>query len=1010
MPASAGPVVGLRIGDHPGFGRLVFDLPEGVRSEFSQEGDRVTIRFAGGAFLATERPAPRNLQSVIGLGDGVALQLSPGSTVREQLMDRRLVIDVFDASVAGTDAPRPQTRSQPPSQPPAHPQVRTPEPRTSPPARTVPTPASLQAPAPLSKLTTVAAPPKVQQLAEVPTARARETAPPAPMLAPSLPVIAEPPIAAQSRSEAPTNVTPTPAPPPAETPSPLSEPVPPTPSALPRQQNEPGALALSASIKVPVNGAPGHMIVMPFAATVGAAAFRRGRNAVVVFDERKPIDLAAARGDPVFANAAIQLLPGATVLSLTLPPQTELRLEHQAAGWSVIAVGGNVTPPPLQPIRLEADGRRLRLPAANPGLVVSIRDANTGGVLLIGTQRQPGQGVSAARRGPDFTLLPTYQGVVVEPLSDRVLLKSSSNGFVVFASGDGDGLVATMPDPAMVVAENASRMSRSFDLPNLRTDGLLRRLQGSVAVSATAPAQGKAAPRRQVAEAMLALGLAAEAQGVLALATEGDARSQDDPQQAGLGAIAAILTGRSDQAGALDDPRLSGTDEIELWRAIRTAMRTEGSPTAAQSLANLLPLLLDYPQPLRDRLLPLVAETLALGGQADAADRLLDGLPVTPDYDLARAFLKQARTGDPAEALAQFDRLAQSPNRLTRVRAAQRAAELRLSSGLAGPKETAAALSKLLYAWRGDDREIDLRMRIADLQSAAGEARPALKLLRESEETFPDHKAAIRDRLATIFRTALSPEREAAMPAFDLVTMAEENADLIPSGDAGQDMAERLCDRLVELDLPARAIPLLERLTTSTPAGLSKSVFGGRLAAVRLQTGDPEGAIAALTASVADSLPQPLLESRTLTFAAAVAAQGDMVSADRAIAALDSLAGYRLQARLKEEAKDWHGAVSAWQAVVARVLPEQGLLSEEQAASLVRLASAAAQAGDDQLLSQLRQTQSGRLPPGPNADLFTLLTAQPVNAVTDLATVSRDVSLAKRAPTAIAQAKPATMR
>jgi hypothetical protein len=318
----------------------------------------------------------------------------------------------------------------------------------------------------------------------------------------------------------------------------------------------------------------------------------------------------------------------------------------------------------------------------------------------------------------------------------------------------------------------------------------------------------------------------------------------------------------------------------------------------------------------------------------------------------------------------------------------------------------------LLYAWRGDEREIDLRLRIADLQSTAGQARQALKLLRETEEAWPDRKASIREKLATTLRTALSPERQSALSAFDLVTLAEENADLMPSGDAGRDMAERLSDRLVDLDLPARAMPLLERLMAAAPAGISKSVFGGRLAALRQQTGDPAGAIAALSGSVADSLPQPLLESRTLTFASAVAAQGDAVSADRAIAALDTPAGDRLRARLKEDAKDWRGAVLAWQAVAARSLPEQGSLTEEQASVLVRLASAAAQAGDDQTLSQLRQTQAGRLPAGPSADLFTLLTAQPVNAVTELATVSRDVALAKRVPAAVASAtaKPATMR
>lgn len=990
------PLVGLRTGDHPGFMRLVFDLPEGARAGVSQDGDRVVVRFVGGTFLPTPRAPQRNVTAVRGMGDGVELELIHGATLRQTVMDQKLVLDILDPFSEGASAERKPK--------PALVERAAPSPR---PAPAVGDRKEAPGEAPLAQPPSAAASSPKPVPATPRPATVSSTPPPA----------AAPPPDGRARA-----VTASPLPPPdaseaasvsrqvAELARPASSPPPPlkpaaasdprsTQAAAPLREEPQGPTALLAAARPAPDGAPGHVMDLPFAAFVGAAAFQRGPETLVVFDDAKPIDLRALRNDPVYGAAAVQLLPGATVLHLRLPAGTQLELDHRPAGWSILAVGGTALARQMTPIRMEPVGTHLSLPSANVGGVISVPDPETGGILLVGTQRQPGQGVPVRRRGPDFNLLPSYQGVVIEPLSDSVQLRATGKGFTLSSTAPGGVLVSGMPDPAQQeTAEIGSRMSRIFDFPNQPTDGLLRRLQAAVATSASAPPQSKAAPRRKVAEAMLALGLAAEAQGVLGLAADGDARSGEDIQQLGLAAVSTLLLGRPDDAVGLDDPRLSGSDEIEFWRAVRAAWRREGDPSAAQSFAGLIPLLTDYPQPLRDRLLPLVTETMAMGGQPEAAERLAKRFSGNSDLDLARGLLKQAQVSDDAQALAIFDRLANSTDRLVRLRAAQRAAEMRLASGKAGAKETAATLSKLLLAWRGDEREIDLRLRIAQLQSDAGQPRAALKMLRETAELWPDRRATIRPLLSGVLAKALRPEEQALMSPFDLVTLAEENADIMPTGEASLDLAQHMVDRLMALDLPKRAVPLLERLAKAAPAGVSKAVFGGRLAGLRQQLGDPAGALEALNTTVAESLPVPLLESRTMTFAEAVAAQGDMVSADRALIALDTDAGDRLRAKLKENAKDWSGAVMAWKSVMARSVPADGALTEGQAQIVVRLASAAAQGGDNQTLASLRQTHATRLPPGPSADLFLLLTGQPVSGPSDLGVVSRDVALAKAVP------------
>ena len=109
---------------------------------------------------------------------------------------------------------------------------------------------------------------------------------------------------------------------------------------------------------------------------------------------------------------------------------------------------------------------------------------------------------------------------------------------------------------------------------------------------------------------MIALGLGAEAQALLRGGGRGRSGRGGLTRQGALAAIAALRrrTG-ADEAAGLDDGRLSGTDEIALWRAVRLAEQHEGSPQAAAVFAATWPLHPGLPAALRDRLLPLVAET-----------------------------------------------------------------------------------------------------------------------------------------------------------------------------------------------------------------------------------------------------------------------------------------------------------------------------------------------------------------------------------------------------------------
>ncbi len=1022
--------VGLRSGEHPGFGRIVLDLPPGLEARATQDGADVTVRFNAPATVATGARPPRNVRSITAAPAQVQMQLAllPGSRMRVSRLGNRMVLDLLDPDAKPRD---PANLVAPASAAPVAAGSESVPPGPTKPTRVKNEPvASRSGKAPASQLAIRSAPVGLQPIDRHPDDAAQDTVAGGPAALPQ-PVKAvgpmPPPPAAASVIEIPVAAAGVSA----------------------------GPMQLAASLAPLPPGRVGRAITLPFEPGVGAAAFRRGSAAIVVFDRRRPIDMAALRGDPVFASATVQMLPAATTLQIPLPGEDVLQLLRTAAGW-IVAVVPEATPGPARDIAPLLVEGALQLPTPGAGSVVSIPDPGTGGVLLVGTLREGGRAVAVARRTPEFALLQTWQGIAVEPVSDavvvRVMVAAASSGIAaktdaepkqiseakppaegkaegeaksetakpaaakpveakpamlpsgfIIEAGSGRGLALDAPSMDAILDANAGYLTRRFDFPLAATETLRLRQNAAVRIAAAAPAQARTGKRLIAAQAMLAMGMAPEAQSVLSLAATADGRGVNNPDLAGLSGIAALLAGRPAEAAGIDDARLSGTDEVALWRAVRTAMakevNAETSPAAAAVFAANLPLLLAYPDALRDRLLPLAAETMARGGAQVAAQALLDARPDDRRLDLARAMLLERN--EPEAALAAYDHVAQDADRLVRARAAGRAVELRLASGALSPAQAANALDRLIYSWRGDGRELALRRRVAELRVQAGEFRPALALLRETETIWPEQRAALRTEMATIFTDAVVRDGAKPLPPLDLVALAEENADLFPEGSAGQELVARLVDRLVALDLPRRAVPLLEKLAAQAPAGPVRAAFGGRVAAMRLEQGDAAAALAALGGSAADDLPAELQESRVLTFARACAALGQTARSGAALAALGTPPALSLRADLLEAAKDWPAATAALGEVAARELPPAGELNEPQGRLLLRLASAAAQANDKATLAAVREHDLPRLTDPRTAELVRLLTSGPVQGVADLPRSAAETKLARAVPAAL---------
>lgn len=177
-----------------------------------------------------------------------------------------------------------------------------------------------------------------------------------------------------------------------------------------------------------------------------------------MFDEARPVDPSVLAGHPPFDTAGVTALPQATVLRVAMPPGQTVRLARQPGGWGLSAPPEGAVPAPA-PIRPAIAAGRMDLLAGGASRVVALPDPVTGATLLVGTQTASGEAMAIARRMSEFVLLPTLQGVAVEPVSDRDVLRVTAQGFALTA-GAGPPLALAPEDEAMRAVADAARLTR----------------------------------------------------------------------------------------------------------------------------------------------------------------------------------------------------------------------------------------------------------------------------------------------------------------------------------------------------------------------------------------------------------------------------------------------------------------------------------------------------------------------------------------------------------------------
>jgi hypothetical protein len=219
-----------------------------------------------------------------------------------------------------------------------------------------------------------------------------------------------------------------------------------------------------------------------FTSQPGAAAFRRGNDAILVFDTAEIPDISALQSTPAYQNATLVSLQDAQILTLPLPASESLNLSPSADGWQVTAVAA--TPLGLAPRPSQKSQLQFPMPAANR--TVTISDPLTGGDLLVGTVTQANAAANFAESGPGFSVLPSWLGVAVLPQADSLALNITASGFELSSTAPSGLQLGTLPSAADTAPAEAAPYGPGLDLPNGDTAGLRARMLSDLHAAATA--------------------------------------------------------------------------------------------------------------------------------------------------------------------------------------------------------------------------------------------------------------------------------------------------------------------------------------------------------------------------------------------------------------------------------------------------------------------------------------------------------------------------------------------
>lgn len=721
-------------------------------------------------------------------------------------------------------------------------------------------------------------------------------------------------------------------------------------------------------------------ILIPVPGQMGIAAYQSGDRFIILVDASQPMDVSALHGDGIFSRLNVTTLPDLTMISLPVPDTRQLYLSQQSDGW----VLGDQPPPGMDymdrpDITPELRGNGLLFPMRRPGRVFSIKDPVSGTSLIVGTSALDDGGMLSLRRGKDYDVWPSMEGVVIaqhEP--PQVVMRAITQGDLLQRADD-------RPLADMDRAVYASDVDLNWlGLKQLTPQQAQERYRQALVAAADSSPKDRFQKRLEAAQAALGVGAFPDARAIMDVALEDDPEEAFRPDVRFFLAAVDLLTGRMKGAAQLmQEWPEEAMRATKLWQGLYEAKAGGKDADATHLLARDMPRLMNYPSAMRAALLPAAAEIIARRGTP--SDRqALNHLPSGSDSRFVQA-VRALRDGDEKEATRLLEALSIDHDPVIAEKAMEEGVALSLRDGHLTPEKAARQYASLLPDARLSGRDGIVNMLRAGADVRAHQWEPALQALDQARQASAPHdearmQALMSAALAGVVHglpgadgngTPVSSQDQAAL--LHGAALLRAHLSDLPSSDQKGALLLAYGRVLGQMGLDKRAGEAMSAAIPMMTDPQRRAAAGDELAENEIRRGLFDKASATLSGTGGNHLSPQEATRRNRIMASMAAASGKPEVALYLLGTDQDPQAADMRAHIHENREEWSPAVTDLRSMVEQLLPSKGALTVSQQLLALRLASDASRAGDAGTLDWIRNRIGDRSFEGDAGRMFRLL-------------------------------------
>lgn len=508
-----------------------------------------------------------------------------------------------------------------------------------------------------------------------------------------------------------------------------------------------------------------------------------------------------------------------------------------------------------------------------------------------------------------------------------------------------------------------------------------------------------------IAKMNLSNGRGQEARGFLSYALQLLPELAKSPEYLALRGAANATAGKYELALRLFlQPSLKNIQELDYWRAF-TLAGLEDWQQAIDVLPEDFSGIAEYPLPVLEHIGLRLAEAALRNGDVEKAEGLLalmnrrrDEIRESTLYGIRYLYGEANRqNGLYAKAREFWIPLTEQEDDYYRARAGLALTMLDLERGRISNDEAIDRLEGLRFAWRGDELEAKVNFLLGKLYLEKDLYLKAFTIMRDATTMSPDTEISreITQEMGQKFFDLMM--RDETLTPLDAVRVYEEFKELTPPGVAGNQLSQKLAERLVTADLLIRATNILQHQVDYRLKGEEQARVATRLASVYLLDKQPEPALKSIR--LAQSYYSRFLtgEDKRLAMNETRMLEARAMSligrTEDAVDLLDKLIPSRdvslLRADIAWRAGLWTDAAIAFKNLLLdEDIDLKKPLSQKQARLVLNQAVALNLAGDRVELTNIRKKYGRSMEKTPQANLFEVVTRQrKTNIVTNPETI-----------------------